>query len=291
MECSEKDCMRPVWSSGLCAPHHRLWLIDRAPKCVVDGCDGKGWRTGGMCEKHYRAEKRKTAEQCSVDGCDRLVVAHGLCRPHYERQLYHGHIDPTRPKDWGGRSAHPLYGTWKMIRRRRGKVDICNEWLSDFWQFAKDMGEKPSSSHVFRRRDNSKPYRPDNCYWAKKEISGIRAKSTKEYMRLWHKQYRVNNPEKYRNYELKRRTGISAAEFDRFYKEQNGKCAICRKAEVALHPTTQKPRALAVDHCHEKGVIRGLLCSKCNTGIGSLNHDPKLLERAIEYLRWPMRLL
>lgn len=57
---------------------------------------------------------------------------------------------------------------------------------------------------------------------------------------------------------------------------QKGLCAICRR------PPGKK--ALAPDHNHTTGKIRGLLCSKCNCGIGNLNDDPVLLRLALEYL-------
>lgn len=59
---------------------------------------------------------------------------------------------------------------------------------------------------------------------------------------------------------------------------QNYVCAIC-----SLHYSNFK-KSLAVDHDHHTGKIRGLLCSKCNTGIGNLKDDPKLLKKALEYL-------
>jgi hypothetical protein len=43
-------------------------------------------------------------------------------------------------------------------------------------------------------------------------------------------------------------------------------------------------RLLAVDHCHEGGEVRGLLCGRCNMAIGRFEHDPHLLQAAIDYL-------
>ena len=57
---------------------------------------------------------------------------------------------------------------------------------------------------------------------------------------------------------------------------QDGVCRICRTPPRAKH--------LAVDHCHKTGAIRGLLCGSCNTSIGKLKDDPKLLLRAAQYL-------
>jgi len=58
---------------------------------------------------------------------------------------------------------------------------------------------------------------------------------------------------------------------------QGGVCAICGGIN-------DNDDALSVDHDHETGRIRGLLCSKCNKGLGSFNDDPELLRKAIAYL-------
>ena len=68
--------------------------------------------------------------------------------------------------------------------------------------------------------------------------------------------------------------GVTPKRFDEMLQEQAGRCLICE--EPLRHP--------AVDHCHETGKVRGLLCRRCNTAIGGLHDDPALLQRAIEYL-------
>ena len=68
------------------------------------------------------------------------------------------------------------------------------------------------------------------------------------------------------------------------HAEQGGVCAVCRKPETARNYRTGGTLALAVDHCHETGVVRGLLCGNCNKGIGGLMHDRELLLAAINYL-------
>lgn len=77
--------------------------------------------------------------------------------------------------------------------------------------------------------------------------------------------------------------GLSVDDFDTMLQKQGGGCAICGHAVGILH--RGKRLRLCVDHCHQTGVVRGILCNGCNTGIGSLKDDPNLLERAAEYLR------
>lgn len=80
----------------------------------------------------------------------------------------------------------------------------------------------------------------------------------------------------WRNERLKREYGITLDDYERMLSEQGGACAICGALPGA--------RRLAVDHCHKTGVVRGLLCTSCNVGIGNLADDPELLRSAIRYL-------
>lgn len=60
--------------------------------------------------------------------------------------------------------------------------------------------------------------------------------------------------------------------------EQEGRCAICGD------PPTDGKR-LHVDHCHTTGQPRGLLCTRCNPGLGYFRDNPALLSAAIDYLK------
>ncbi len=71
--------------------------------------------------------------------------------------------------------------------------------------------------------------------------------------------------------------GITADEFKQMFETQQGKCSICSE-----EPKTK--RGLHVDHDHETGKVRGLLCHGCNVALGSFK-DVTLLNKAIEYLR------
>lgn len=77
---------------------------------------------------------------------------------------------------------------------------------------------------------------------------------------------------------LKRKYGITLEQYDELLSEQGGVCGICGREpnpNISLH----------VDHDHQTGALRGLLCFPCNQAIGSLREDPALLELAIDYLR------
>lgn len=78
---------------------------------------------------------------------------------------------------------------------------------------------------------------------------------------------------------IKSKYKLTEKEYNNLYIVNNGKCTICRVSE-----NEAGARGLVVDHCHVKGHIRGLLCGKCNTGLGQFKDDIALLEKAIKYL-------
>lgn len=82
-----------------------------------------------------------------------------------------------------------------------------------------------------------------------------------------------------RNHNLYRKYGITEVAYEVYFKLQNGLCAICMKsAENELHGV------FSVDHNHDTGKIRGLLCRSCNLGLGKFSDDPTVLQKAIDYL-------
>ena len=78
--------------------------------------------------------------------------------------------------------------------------------------------------------------------------------------------------------------GIDINRYEEFLLKQGKVCAICLKPELSKHQSGTL-RKLAVDHDHKTGRIRGLLCSRCNNGIGLLGEDIKIFKKAIEYLK------
>ena len=78
---------------------------------------------------------------------------------------------------------------------------------------------------------------------------------------------------------LKKMYGITLEEYDARLLKQDSKCAICGAAD-------RRGYRLSVDHDHETGRVRGLLCGNCNLGLGSLKDDPELLEKAAAYIRY-----
>lgn len=95
-------------------------------------------------------------------------------------------------------------------------------------------------------------------------------------------QWQRDNPHrlraKQRRSDLKRWYGMTEQEHADLLASQGGTCAICGAAEDA-------DTRLVVDHCHASGIVRGLLCSLCNTALGSFKDDIARLRRAAAYLQ------
>lgn len=76
-----------------------------------------------------------------------------------------------------------------------------------------------------------------------------------------------------------RQYGLTHQEFQDLYDSSKGLCAICGTSEE------DNGRALAIDHCHDTLKVRGLLCDRCNHGLGHFKDNPDFLNAAIEYLK------
>lgn len=90
-----------------------------------------------------------------------------------------------------------------------------------------------------------------------------------------------SSSKKAENAYLLKHFGITTADYDRLLKSQDSKCALCGVAQ-GVHK-----RKHAVDHCHNTGEIRGLLCTRCNTLLGSLEKAPWFIKAAKKYLTKP----
>lgn len=75
------------------------------------------------------------------------------------------------------------------------------------------------------------------------------------------------------------RHGVDKEGYEERLRHQNGVCAICGTAKPGM-----KRRFFTIDHDHSTGVIRGLLCLKCNVGLGAFGDDPERLVSASKYL-------
>ncbi len=126
------------------------------------------------------------------------------------------------------------------------------------------MCEKEKDISNFRFRNPEKTSRRTECNSClnKKQSTKRKSLPEKEYLRL-------------RGMKIKKKYGISLQDYDRMYKEQDGKCMICRNPYELLN----------IDHCHESKKVRGLLCTDCNQGLGNFKDNPELLLEGAVYLK------
>jgi hypothetical protein len=113
-----------------------------------------------------------------------------------------------------------------------------------------------------------------SCGCLRRENMSIMSKKSKH--RIKHGLYK--NKEYLAGYNRKRRTGTTKEQYEQAFIEQKGCCAICKTHQSELKVS------LCADHDHITGKFRGLLCRKCNVGIGFFKDSPELLLKAINYL-------
>jgi len=199
---------------------------------------------------------------CSVKGCDKKVFSTGICRSHYDARRWANmppcSVDGCDSKSFQKGLCRVHYRRELESRREYCSVNGCKNKIHTL---------NLCSTHHTRLRSHGtlNKIRPKNWNGTDQEYEEHHRKSA--------------------NRSLKRKYGITLEQYEVMHDEQNGVCKICGNPETRKNPYTDMPSRMPVDHCHETGKIRGLLCTDCNVGIGKLNDDIKLLEKAIEYLR------
>lgn len=99
------------------------------------------------------------------------------------------------------------------------------------------------------------------------------------------KKWMEKNPEKFKAIIFKnmlKQYGITESDFNKIVLNQNGVCSVCGKSPGA---SKKNQTRLSIDHDHKTGKMRGLLCHKCNVGLGHFNDNPDLLIAALAYLK------
>lgn len=136
-----------------------------------------------------------------------------------------------------------------------------------------------SRATVEYQRNNREAYRARQKRWR-----AANPEATRSYVRTYKacldpekKQAKL---ERGKDRYIERKYGLTRAQWNALYAAQDGVCALCR-----IPGRTGRHSKLVVDHCHETGRIRGLLCGPCNVALGIFGDTEAALKRVFDYVR------
>ena len=152
-------------------------------------------------------------------------------------------------------------------QKKKSKVGNCETRLCTMCKVT-----KPISEYVRKRGSNP----PSTCLQCRECRNGR--------WRQYYKNKFKGDSIYHRQRNLRVKYGITPISYDQLLEKQEGKCAICDTKD----PKDRWNR-FVIDHKHNTKNVRGLLCTKCNAGIGMFDEDTDKLESAIRYLKMQVR--
>lgn len=195
-------------------------------------------------------------EFCTVPNCGRPHKARGYCQAHYQHFKRGVPIkEAIRPRD---QQRHD-HCTAEACKREVKAHGLCHMHYARFLRHG--------STDYRERQKSEKPCAHPGC------TSFLYAKG------LCQKHY-------VRNRDAKKKYGITGGQYYAMVAAQDGVCAVCSQPPSKKNRHSGKVQELVVDHCHETGVVRSLLCDRCNRAIGLLKDSPDVLRRAALYLEF-----
>lgn len=238
-----------------------------AGPCAVVGCDADGPYTRRLCRGHYARLRRYgdpegrpalvCRPQCSVDGCGRESVARSWCLMHYKRWRNNG--DPVAMAD---RSASAIAG-WA---RRRPIV------INDEGKECSQCGEfKRFSEFYSARRSTPRGRHSSLCRPCQQEAISRWEQRFPDRKALsdW-----ISYLTKY---------GLTPQRWEALMDEQNGRCPICQ-SDITERGVVDHDHACCAGGRSCGSCVRGLLCVRCNWGLGHFDDDPGSMRRAADYI-------
>lgn len=168
----------------------------------------------------------------------------------------------------------------KHSGRKDGLQNYCKVCKSEM---DKTSHKKHRKQHLLQR----KKFRQENPEKIKAQKQKYREENQeKENKRIqkWINNNRERHDQNKKDWFMKTKYGITLNEYLQMLESQNHLCAICNNPETRKD-RTGKVHELVIDHDHITNKVRGLLCSKCNSGIGMLKDNISILDKAILYLK------
>lgn len=204
-----------------------------------------------------------STKQCSVDGCPSEAIARGWCRNHYNR--WHRTGSPTPPPK---------------------ERQVCSENGCTRWTVGQGLCETHYSRFVRVPRRKAKLLKSKEgrvCGWCGEPIDPARSAKAAYCSRACKDRETIASGRQreaaLRSY-YKRHYGLT---WEQVEEMRGSGCDICGAPAGG-----GRWGQLHIDHCHDTGRVRGVLCGNCNTGIGHFKDDPVRLAAAIAYLEAPM---
>jgi len=155
----------------------------------------------------------------------------------------------------------------ERIRETRIKYDLKN----------KEKIKLQQQEYKNKNKEKIKEYQQQYYFDNKERIKECPSNSPEERKKVY-KKYRRNNQDKIKDYKLRKKYGISLEDYNKIFNDQNSCCMICKTHQDELN------KKLVVDHNHNTGKVRGLLCDKCNRGLGQFNDEIEIIRQALDYL-------
>lgn len=179
------------------------------------------------------------------------------------------------------KTEKPLEEFHRHRKHKDGHRSCCKECRS--------KGVVTSDAHRLRSLENGNNKSCPKCLTIKPLTDFYKSKDRRRGLSTYciqcdkdiqKSRYSAENVDKNRSLRLERIYGLDSHSYQQIIDSQGGRCAICDNDEPGGRWNT-----FHLDHCHESDQVRGLLCHRCNTGLGQFQDDPERLEAAAKYLR------
>lgn len=189
----------------------------------------------------------------------------------------------AKAKLWKKNNPQKVKDSWK--RYRANNLDIIKQ-KNKIWK--KNNPQKVNEQNVRYNKKHPEIAKLRKRNWTRKNKDRLNKERKEKYLininlnrKKYNDWYKLKYPmekktkrqEQQKKNWLKFKYNLTTAEVKEMETKQGGKCLICKR-KLKLH----------IDHCHEKGIVRGLLCFNCNTGLGMFKDNVVLLSNAINYL-------
>lgn len=286
--CRIEGCTRPITAAGeLCRLHYfeehgieRVGVNERI--CSHEGCDNVAKHRGRLCSKHFYEvtglnPPKRAKRFCRIEGCDRHINSVGsVCRTHYYE------INNLPPPGHGIRKPVINVGTCTgpNCQNTQHARNFCrthySQWLrrGRVWEIGSRIGRSAMSDCLIRFCENPAArwgYCQDH---AVANLGACNVPWCEEPVR--HKRLGLCDRHTRQNRTMFHHYGITILERYELSELQDHKCAVCGEPD--------DKGSLNIDHCHDSGEVRGLLCGNCNRGIGLFAESPANLRMAAKYL-------